>query len=76
MREHRWVESLLLVLGGEERQECDTLLLDLFCCLGRKEKYKDIWAGAVRLNGNPIPIIDAVATKAIQSMANINREQM
>jgi hypothetical protein len=75
IREHGWVENLLLALGGEEGRERETLL-DLFCCLGRREKYKDIWVEAVRLNGNPIPRINEAATKAIQSMANLNRRQM
>jgi hypothetical protein len=73
-RETNWVSNLLFALGGDNGQE-DTLL-DFLSFLSRSEAYRDIWEEGVRLNGYPMPTIDEVTTKAIQSMANINREQM
>jgi hypothetical protein len=73
-RETKWVSNLLYALGGDDRQE-DTLL-DFLSFLSRSESYRDTWEEGVRLNGYPMPTIDEVTTKAIQSLANINREQM
>jgi hypothetical protein len=73
-RETKWVSNLLYALGGDDGQE-DTLL-DFLSFLSRSESYRDTWEEGVRLNGYPMPTIDEVTTKAIQSMANINREQM
>jgi hypothetical protein len=73
-RRMKWVENLLLALGGEDKER--ETLLDLLSYFARTDSYKAVWEEAVHLNGYPIPRIDEVTTKAIQSMANINREQM
>ena len=51
-------------------------LLDLLRAVAQTEEYFYVWEQAARLNGYPLPRIDEVTTKAIQSFANINKEQM
>ncbi len=63
-----------MALGGPDNiQES---LLDLLTYIGQNEDYKATWEEAVRPNGLVLPSLDGVATRAIQSMCNINKSQM
>jgi hypothetical protein len=63
-----------MALGGPDNiQES---LLDLLTYIGQNEDYKATWEEAVKANGLIVPVLDGVATKAVQSMCNMNKSQM
>ncbi len=65
---------MLTALGGPGNEK--ESLLDLLTCIGQNEDYKATWEEAVRSNGLVVPTLDGVATRAIQSMCNMNKSQM
>ena len=73
-RKTNWLPDVLMALGGPDNiQES---LLDLLTYIGQNEDYKATWEEAVRANGLIVPVLDGVATKAVQSMCNMNKLQM
>jgi hypothetical protein len=70
----KWFPDLLTALGGPGNEHDS--LLDLLSYIGQNETYKETWQEAVRLNGLIVPALDGVATKAVQSMCNLNQSQM
>ena len=74
----KWINNLLFALsgGGSEEEEQHTLLNFLLTCVSLSEEFKDTYDDAIKYNGYKLPKIDGVATKAIQSLCNINRKQM
>jgi hypothetical protein len=73
-RRTKWLPDVLTALGGGVNQQ--ETLLDLLTYIGQVEEYKDTWEEAVRASGLVLPALDGVATKAIQSMCNMNKSQM
>jgi hypothetical protein len=51
-------------------------LLDLLTYIGQHKDYKVTWEVAARTNGLVLPTLDGVATKAVQSIRNLNKSQM
>jgi hypothetical protein len=70
----RWIPDVLTALGGPGNEH--ESLLDLLTYIGQNEDYKATWEEAVRSNGLVLPRLDGVATRAIQSMCNMNKSQM
>jgi hypothetical protein len=73
-RKTKWIPDMLTALGGPGNEK--ESLLDLLTCIGQNEEYNATWEEAVRSNGLVLPSLDGVATRAIQSMCNINKSQM
>jgi hypothetical protein len=73
-RKTKWLPNVLTALGGpgHERES----LLDVLTYIGQNEEYKATWEEAVRANGLVLPTLDGVATRAVQSMCNMNKSQM
>ena len=71
-----WMSNFLFALGGccTDEQDEDETLLDLLCFSAKSNR--DIWEKAVGLNGFVLPEIDPVDTRAVQSMCNMNQNQM
>jgi hypothetical protein len=70
----KWFPDMLMVLGGPGNEH--ESLLDLLTYIGQNEDYRAMWEEAVRSNGLVVPTLDSVATRAIQSMCNMNKSQM
>jgi hypothetical protein len=70
----KWFPDMLMALGGLGNEH--ESLLDLLTYIGQNEDYKATWEEAVRSNGLIVPTLDGVATRAIQSMCNMNKSQM
>ena len=65
------------ICGGHNHNEPTRPLLEFLSYFDLSKTYQDIWQEAVALNrGTHIPKIGEVTTKAIQSMCNINHNQM
>jgi hypothetical protein len=73
-RRTKWLPDLLTALGGPGNERDS--LLDLLTYIGQDDDYKATWEEAVKSNGLILPTLDAVATKAVQSMCNMNKSQM
>jgi hypothetical protein len=65
---------MLMALGGPGNEH--ESLLDLLTYIRQDKDYKAMWEEAVRSNGLVVPALDGVATRAIQSMCNMNKSQM
>jgi hypothetical protein len=65
---------MLMALGGLGNEHEN--LLDLLMYIGQNQDYSAMWEEAVRSNGLVLPTLDGVATRAIQSMCNMNKSQM
>jgi hypothetical protein len=74
-RRTKWLPDVLRALGGPGGNQQETLL-DLLSYIGQDEEHKQTWELAVRASGLVLPALDGVATKAIQSMCNMNKSQM
>jgi hypothetical protein len=70
----KWFPDMLMALGGPGNEH--ESLLDLLTYIGQNEDYRAMWEEAVRSNGLVVPTLDGVATRAIQSMCNMNKSQM
>jgi hypothetical protein len=73
-RKTNWLPDVLTALGGPDNKL--ESLLDLLIYTGQNEEYKATWEETVRANGLILPVLDGVASKAIQSMCNMNKSQM
>jgi hypothetical protein len=73
-RKTKWLPDVLTALGGAGNG--NETLLDLLTYIGQTEEYKATWEEAVRANGLILPGLDGIATKAVQSMCNMNKSQM
>jgi hypothetical protein len=73
-RKTKWLPDVLTALGGTGNEH--ESLLDLLIYIGQNDDYKATWEEAVKTNGLVIPTLDGVATKAVQSMCNMNKSQM
>jgi hypothetical protein len=73
-RKTKWLPDVLTALGGPGKEH--ESLLDLLTYIGQNDDYKATWEAAVRMNGLVLPTLDGVATKAVQSMCNMNKSQM
>jgi hypothetical protein len=71
-RKTKWLSDVLTALGGPGNQHAS--LLDLLTYIGHNDNYKAISEEAVRSNGLVLPALDGVATKAVQSMCNMNKK--
>jgi hypothetical protein len=72
--ETKWLHDVLTALGGPDNFH--ESLLDLLTCVAQNEECKATWEEAVRANGLIVPVLDAVSTKAVQSLCNMNKSQM
>ena len=72
-RKKNWMRNLLFALGGccTDEQDEDETLLDLLCFLTKSNRKK-----AVGLDGFVLSEIDHVDTRALQSMCDMNQNQM
>jgi hypothetical protein len=70
----KWLPDVLTALGGPRSKH--ESLLDLLTYIGQNDNYKAMWEEVARSNGLILLILDSVATKAIQSMCNMNKPQM
>lgn len=71
----KWFEYLLSAIGGLGTIQDETLLV-LLNFIARSKQYGEVWTEAVRLNGYPVPRLDAIETKAIQFIASLNNQQI
>jgi hypothetical protein len=70
-----WLPDVLTALGSPANK-LESSLPDLLAYIGQNEEYKATWEEGVRANGLILPVLDGVASKAIQSMCNMNKSQM
>ena len=77
-KDSKWNRNFLYALcGGHHHNDPTRPLLEFLSYFALSETYQDIWQYSVALNGvTPIPKIDKVATKEIQSICNINGNYM
>jgi hypothetical protein len=73
-RKMKWLPDVLTALGGPGNEH--ESLLDLLTYIGQNNKYKATWEAAARMNRLVLPTLDGFATKAVQSMCNMNKSQM
>jgi hypothetical protein len=73
-RKTKWLPDVLTALGGPGIEH--ESLLDLLTYIGQNDEYKVTWEAAAKMNGLVLPTLDGVATKAVQSMCNMNKSQM
>jgi hypothetical protein len=76
MKENAWkmklLPDVLMGLGGPG-DERESLLHHVLTYIGQNEEYKARWEEAVQLNRLVLPTLDGVATRAVQSMCNMQK---
>jgi hypothetical protein len=72
--ETKWLHDVLTALGGPDNFY--ESLLDLLTYVAQNEECKATWEEAARANGLIVPVLDAVSTKAVQSLCDMNKSQM
>jgi hypothetical protein len=70
----KWFPDMLMALGGPGNEH--ESLLDLLTYIRQNKDYRAMWEEAVRSNGLVVPTLDGIATRAVQSMCNMNKSQM
>ena len=74
MKKTNWFLDMLSALGGESH-ESDTLT-NLLTYVARTDSFYDIYVDVVKNNGLVLPKFDAITTWTIQSLCNMNNNQM
>jgi hypothetical protein len=74
LKKTKWFPDMIMALGGPGNEH--ESLLDLLMYIRQNKDYRAMWEEAVRSNGLVVPTLDAIATRAVQSMCNMNKSQM